>query len=64
MTPTTPNTEGAFFLELHLQHMRIPRLGGELELQLLVYITATATHDLSCVCDLHHSSWQHWILNH
>ena len=24
---------------------------------------ATATPDLSCVCDLHHSSWQCWILN-
>ena len=29
------------------------------ELQLLAYTTATATQDLSCVCDLHHSSW-HW----
>ena len=27
------------------------------------YATATATQDLSSVCDLHHSSWQHWILN-
>ena len=25
--------------------------------------TATATPDLSCVCDLHHSSQQPWILN-
>ena len=25
--------------------------------------TATATPDLSRVCDLHHSSRQHWILN-
>ena len=25
--------------------------------------TATATPDLSCVCDLHHSSRRHWILN-
>ena len=25
--------------------------------------TATATADLRCVCDLHHSSLQHWILN-
>ena len=25
--------------------------------------TATATWDLSLVCDLHHSSWQHPILN-
>ena len=25
--------------------------------------TATATQDLSRTYDLHHSSWQHWILN-
>ena len=24
---------------------------------------STATSDLSRVCNLHHSSWQHWILN-
>ena len=29
----------------------------KLELQLLAYTTATATWDLSYVCDLHHSSW-------
>ena len=23
--------------------------------------TATATHALNCVCNLHHSSWQSWI---
>ena len=33
------------------------------ELHLLVYDTATATQDLSCVCDLHHSSWQRQNLN-
>ena len=33
------------------------------ELQLLVYTTATATQELSQVCDLHHSSQQCWILN-
>ena len=43
--------------------MEVPRLGVELELQLLVYTTATATWDLSHVCDLHHSLWQHQILN-
>ena len=32
-----------FFLGLHLQHMRVPRLGVESELQLLAYTTATAT---------------------
>ena len=35
----------------------------ELELQLLAYITATATQFLSHSCDLHHSLWQHRILN-
>ena len=30
------------FLGLHLQHMNIPRLGCELELQLLAYATAAA----------------------
>ena len=43
--------------------MEIPRLGVELELQLLAYTTATATLDLSRVLDLHHSLWQHQILN-
>ena len=44
--------------------MEVLRLGVELELQLLLaYITATATPDLSHVCDLHHNSWQHWIPN-
>jgi len=40
-----------------------PRLGAELELQLLAHITATTTSDRSCICDLHHSSQQHRILN-
>ena len=43
--------------------MEVPRLGVESELQLLAYTTATATPDLSCVCDLHHSSRQCPILN-
>ena len=36
-------------------HVEVPRLGVELELQLLAYETATAIPDLSCICDLHHS---------
>ena len=44
-------------------HMEVPRLGIELELQLLAYTTVMAKRDLSCVCDLHHSSEQCWILN-
>ena len=43
--------------------MEGPRLRIELELQLLAYPTATATPDLSHICDLHHSSWQRRILN-
>ena len=45
------------FLELHQWHMEVPRLGVELELWPLVYATATATRDLSRICDIHHSSW-------
>ena len=43
--------------------MELPRLGVQLELQLLAYATAAAMSDPSYVCDLHHSSWQHRILN-
>ena len=43
--------------------MEVPRLGVDLELQLLAYAMATATLNPSCVCDLHHSSWQCQILN-
>ena len=46
-----------------LQHTEVPRLGVESELQLPAYTTVTATRDLSCVCNLHHSSRQRWILN-
>ena len=62
------------FLGPHMQHMEVPRLGIELELQLLAYTTATAMQDGNCVphhsspdpshiCDLHHSSWQSQKLN-
>ena len=51
-----------FFLGLHLRHTDVPRLGIELELQVLAYATVTAMPDLSPVCDLHHSSRQCWIL--
>ena len=50
------------FLELYTWNMEVPKLGFQLELQLLAYTTATAMPwDLSCVCDLHHSS--QWIFN-
>ena len=51
------------FLGLHLQHMEVPRLGAELELQLLACTTATATQDTSHICNLHYSLQQHQILN-
>uniref|UniRef100_A0A8D0ZUG5 Kazal-like domain-containing protein n=1 Tax=Sus scrofa TaxID=9823 RepID=A0A8D0ZUG5_PIG len=43
--------------------MEVPRPGVESELQLPAYATATATPDLSLICDLHHSSRQHRLLN-
>ena len=43
--------------------MEVSRLGVESELQLQAYTTATAMPDPSHVCDLHHSSEQHQILN-
>jgi len=55
------------FLGLHPRHVEVPRLGVKLELQLPACATdtatATATQDLSCLCGLHHSSWQRQILN-
>ena len=51
------------FFRLHLCHMEVPRLGVELELQLSTYATAIAMPDMSCICDLHCSSQQQWILN-
>ena len=50
------------FLGPHLQHMKVPRLGVKLELQLPAYSTATATWNLSHVFNLHHSSRQCRIL--
>ena len=41
-----------FFLALHLWHMKVPRLGVELELYPLTYTTDTAMPDLSHICDL------------
>ena len=51
------------FLGPYPWHMEVPRLGVESELLLLAYATATATPDLSCVCDPHHRPWQCGILN-
>ena len=43
--------------------MEDPRLGVELELQLPAYATPTIMPNLSCICDLPCSLWQHGILN-
>ena len=51
------------FLRLHMWHMEVPKLGVKLELQLRAYTTATAMQDPCLICDLHHTSWQCWILN-
>ena len=52
-----------FFLGLYPQHMKVPRLWVKSELQLLAYTRAIAIQDPSHIFDLHHSSWQHQILN-
>ena len=49
------------FLGQHPWHMEVPRLEVESELKLPA--NAIATQDLSRVCNLHHSSRQHQILN-
>ena len=47
----------------HPWHMEVPRLRVQLELQLPACVTAPATWDPSCVCDLHHRSQHRQILN-
>ena len=44
-------------------HMKVPRRGVHLELQLPAYATAVATRDPSRIWVLHHSSRQRQILN-
>ena len=51
------------FLWPYLWYMEVPLARFELELQLLAYVTAIATPDLSCICDLYCSLRQCWILN-
>ena len=51
------------FLGLLLWHMEVPRPGVQSELQPPAYTRATATWDLSRICNLHHNSRQHRILN-
>ena len=43
--------------------MKVPGLWVKSELQLPAYTTATATRNPSRICDPHHSSWQHRVLN-
>ena len=51
------------FLGLFPSIWKFPGEGVELELQLLACTTARAMPDPVPVCDLHHSSQQHQILN-
>ena len=52
-----------FFLGPQPQCMEVPGLRVKSELLLPGYTSATATRDLSRVCNLCHSSWQRQILN-
>ena len=65
VAPKRQKTKQKCFLGPNLQHMEVPRLGIELELQLPAYTTDTDTamQDPSCICDLHHSSQQRQIFN-
>ena len=47
---------------LYMRHMEVPKLGVEMEPQLLAYTTATAMPDLSHICDLCCSLLQFQIL--
>ena len=43
--------------------MEVPRLEVAYDLYLAAYATVTAMPDPTRACHLHHSSWQHQILN-
>ena len=60
---SSSSSSSFIFLGLNLQHMEVPRIGVESELQLPAYTTATAMSGLSHFCKLQHSSWHYWILN-
>ena len=51
------------FLQPHLLHMEVPRLGGRIGAASAAYATTTATLDPSHFCHLCHSLRQHQILN-
>ena len=50
-----------FFLGQHPQHTEVPRLGVIQSYSRWPTPQPIGTQDLSCVCNLHHSSRQHWI---
>ena len=52
-----------FFSGPHPQHMEVPSLGVKSALQLLAHTTAPLTWVPNNVYNLHHSSWQHQVLN-
>ena len=52
-----------FLVFLGPRNMECPRIGVELELQQLPSATASATQNLSRVCDLHYSSQPRQIFN-
>ena len=51
------------FLGLHQWHMETPKLGVNLEMQLLAHATATAMPDLRRICELCYRLRQGQILN-
>ena len=61
LSPFLPSFFFFCFLGPILWHIEVPRLGVESELQLPAYTTATT--DPNHVCNPHHSSRQHQILN-
>ena len=52
-----------FFLGPYPWHMEVPRVGVESEPQLQAYTSATATVNLSHICDLYCILWQGLVLN-
>ena len=52
-----------FFFKGYTCDMEIPKLVVKLELWLPAYTIATATLNLSHICDLQHSLQQRWICN-
>ena len=51
------------FLGPHPRHVEVPRLGGRIGAVATGLRHSHRTWDLSCICDLYHSSRQHQILN-